>query len=451
MWDVFPNRAERAYNCRSMTAPKSIFTPAAPKSTAADEVERNILLTVINGVLFIFAESLLDPTLVLVAFVSQLTTSPLLIGLIVPIYGSAASLPQLWVSGYLQSRPLKIELYKRMSAIRIVAWGLLAVGINVVTDPNWLLVVFFVTYTLGMSAAGISGLPFLEVMSKTVPPARRGETFALRFGVGVLLAIGGSFLVRWLLGADSPLPFPHNFGLLAGAFFVVVSIALLTYHAVREQPDEVVKPRAGLGEQFRRAITLTGANVNFRRLLTVQSAMLIANMATPFFAVFVQQELGGDPAWIAVYLGIGQVTNLVSNFFLGRLSRRIDNQRVLMVSAVAGTLMSLGMLVLVLVARPLGISPLGASICLVPVFVLYGIRTTGFYIASNSLLLNIAPPADRTLMIGFNQTVIGALMLATGISGVLVGVFGYAVLIAITLAAHLVSLAVTREIVDVKE
>ncbi|HZW04379.1 MAG TPA: MFS transporter [Anaerolineaceae bacterium] len=434
-----------------MTTLKRIFSRSAAGLSEADEIERNILLTVVNGVLFIFAESLLDPTLVLVAFVSQLTASPFLIGLIVPIYGSASSIPQFWVSGYLQSQPLKIDLYKRMSLIRCLAWGALAAGINLVTDPDWLLVVFFLTFTTAMSAAGISGLPFLEVLSKTVPPARRGETFALRFGVGVLLAIGGSFLVRWMIGPDAPLPFPHNYGLLAIIFFVTVSIALLIYHAVREQPDAIVKPRARSSEQFQRAMEVLRENVNFRRLLTAESAMIVANMATPFFAVFVQKELGGDPAWVAIYLGVTLVTNLLSNLFFGRLSRRIDNQKVLMASAVAGLLMSLVMLSLVLFARPLGISPLAASIWLLPVFVLSGIRTTGFYISSNSLLLNIAPPADRTLMIGFTQTVIGLLLLLTGLSGVLVGVFGYAVLFAVTLTAHLTSLIATRKIIDVKE
>lgn len=67
---------------------------------------RNFRLGVINGALFTLAETLMDPTLVMVAFVSALTSSPLLIGLIVPLRNTGWFLPQLYVSTFLESVPL---------------------------------------------------------------------------------------------------------------------------------------------------------------------------------------------------------------------------------------------------------------------------------------------------------------------------------------------------------
>lgn len=85
------------------------------------EGKRNFFLAVANGILYIFAEALLDPTLVLVGFVNRLTQNPILLGLVLPIRDGAWSLPQLWVSGFTQNAPIKIRVYQRMSFVRILA------------------------------------------------------------------------------------------------------------------------------------------------------------------------------------------------------------------------------------------------------------------------------------------------------------------------------------------
>jgi len=95
---------------------------------------------------------------------------------------------------------------------------------------------------------------------------------------------------------------------------------------------------------------------------------------------------------------------------------------------------------LVLLAKPLQLTPLAASIWLLPVFILNGIRGTGIGVSSNSLLLNIVPDAERSLMVGFSQTVVGAVMLATGLIGVVVNSLGYPFVMGLTLATHLMGL-----------
>jgi MFS family permease len=312
------------------------FDPNNPR-----EVKRNFRLAVSNGVLFILADSLTDPTLVLVAFLSMLTDSPFLLGLIVPIQSAAWALPQIFVSGRLQAWPVKLELYRRMSLVRIASWLMLALTINFVRDPHWAVLAFFISFTVASLASGVAGLPFLEVISKTIPPQRRGEVFAWRMGLGGLLAIGGSFLVRWMVGENGPLPFPSNYGLLALLMFVLASISLVVYHQIREAPDREPAPRRTTLEQVRAALAELRLNANYRRLLTVQSLITLSAAATPFFAVYVQGELGGSKDWLGVYLGVIMLTNLLANLLFGWLSRRAGNQRVLVVALSAGGIMSL--------------------------------------------------------------------------------------------------------------
>ncbi|HZU87475.1 MAG TPA: MFS transporter [Anaerolineaceae bacterium] len=408
------------------------FDPNNPR-----EVRRNFRLAVSNGVLFILADSLTDPTLVLVAFLSMLTDSPFLLGLIVPIQSAAWALPQIFVSGRLQSWPVKLDLYRRMSLVRIASWLMLALTINFVRDPHWAVLAFFVAFSIASLASGIAGLPFLEVISKTIPPNRRGEVFAWRLGLGGLLGIGGSFLVRWMVGENAPLPFPSNFGLLAFLFFVLSSISLVVYNQIREEPDRTPSPRRTTQQQVRAALAELRENANYRRLLVAQSLYTMAASATPFFAVYVQGTLGGSRDWVGVYLGVMMVTNLLANLLFGWLSRRAGNQRVLLVALSAGGLMSLAVLTLALLAGPLGLSPLAASIWLAPVFFLSALRNTGVAVSSSSLVMNIAPDEKRSLLIGFNQTFLGVVMLMNGLSGLVVGWLGLPVLVGFTLLAHL--------------
>jgi hypothetical protein len=407
---------------------------------------RNFRLGVLNGVFYITAETLLDPTLVLVTFLSMLTPSPLLLGLLLPIRDGAWALPQIWVSGYLQSVSHKLTIYRRLSLMRILLWAALAVTINFVRDPNWLLAAFFIVFTFSSLISGLAGLPFFEVVSKTIPPERRGEFFAWRLGLGGVGSVVASIIVRWLLDPAGPLPFPSNYGLLSVLFFILATVSMIAFNQVVEPVDQQVRPRLHLSRQLKRAFQVIKENKLYRRYLTLQSAMMIAGAATPFFAVYVQQQLGGSPAMVGIYLGILTIAGLLSNALLGKISRRVRYSRIMHLATLAGIGMSGLVLLLAVIARTLEISSGAASLWLLPVFVLAGIRNAAAGVAGNSLLLNIAPDEDRSLYIGFGNSWMGIVLLSTGFSGVIVTVMGFEALFLFTIVAHLLAIWAVRSV-----
>lgn len=408
---------------------------------------RNFKLGVANGLLYITAETLMDPTLVMVAFLSHLTQSPLLLGLVLPIRDGAWSLPQLYVSGYLQNIPHKLTIYRSVSILRVATWITLALIINLVHNPKTLLILYFVTFAISSIASGFSGLPFLEVVGKTIPPERRGEFFAWRFGLGGLGSLAASGVVRWLLDPGAPLSFPYNYGMLS-ILFVVLSIAsAVAFCMINEPVDRVVLPRQAFSVQIKRALRAVQENLRYRSLLSMQALMIIGGSAAPFYAVFVQQDLGGSPAMIGAYLATLTATNLLANAWFGRISRKYGNARVMFFGVSAGICMALLVLTLALLGKPAHFSPELASAWLVPVFILSGIRGSAMGVSSNSLLLDITPEAERSLYVGFSNTLLGAVLLMTGISGVLVNWFGVPALLIITLAAHLIAMVVGKTII----
>jgi len=403
---------------------------------------RNFFYGVANGVLYISAETLLDPTLVLVTFLSGLTQSPILLGMLVPIRDGTWYLPQLWVSTHLQSMPSKIEVYRKTTFLRIATWGLLALVINLVRDPGWLLPLFFLTYVMATLSNGLAGLPFLEVVGNVISPVRRGEFFAWRLGLGGLGGIFSAMLVRRLLDPASSLDYPLNFGLLSILFFVISSISLLVFNKVKEDVETRVVPPVSLRYQISRGLDELKRNPAFRRYLMMQSSLVLSAAAIPFFAVFVQQQYDVSKAMVGVYLAVFTASNLMSNIIWGRLSRRLASRQILWLASLAGVIMTLLVLSLSLIPGSTNLTSQIASVWLIPVFVMAGLRGSGIGVSGTALLLDIAPPESRSLYLGFSNSFLGIILLLTGMSGVLVKVFNYQTLFVVSLLAHLLAISI---------
>ncbi|MBM4425292.1 MAG: MFS transporter [Chloroflexi bacterium] len=403
-------------------------------------VRRNFALGVFNGLFFILGETLIDPTLVIAAFVSRLTDSALWVGLVMPLLDGAWFLPQLWVSGYLQSQPHKMNLYRQTAVARSIAWTLLTVSVFTIRDSNWLLAAFFATLGVAAIGAGLSGLSFLEIVGKTIPAHERGWFFAWRLTLGGVTGIAASVGVQWALGGNSPLRYPFNFGVLFLVATLLFLIGLYLFTRIHEPPDTLTHPRASAIEQLRRAARIVRADSNYRHFLSLRSALMIAGSATPFFAIYVQQKLGGSLAMIGVYLGVLKTASLLTNMIFGRVSARWGNHRLMTLAAAAGMLMTGMMLALAVTASLIPISGTAASLWLIPVFAAAGIRESGIGVSGQSLLLDIAPPSERSLYLGFTNTLLGVILLSTGLGGVIVETLGFLSLLMITLAAHLFAL-----------
>src|SRR5512137_3002851 len=166
-----------------------------------------------NGALFTFTESLMSIDTVLPWFVEQLGGSNFLIGLVGPMRDAGWFLPQLFTSHHLQREPLKMPLYRRAATVRVVVWFIWTTA-TFVLAANYpaLLLVFFVAYAINSLASGFAGLPFMDIVAKTIPTDRRGSFFGGRLFAGGVLGLAASVIVGVVLSAQNPQPFPNNVG-----------------------------------------------------------------------------------------------------------------------------------------------------------------------------------------------------------------------------------------------
>ncbi len=403
-------------------------------------VRRNFMLGVVNGLLVGLGEALMDPTLVQVAFVNHLSASPLLVGLVVPMRDGIWYLPQLWVSSHLQSQPHKLPYYARMSVVRTASLTLLCVAALTMRNPVWLLALYFVCYGLYALAAGLSGLPFLEIVSKTIPPRQRGLYFAWRLTLGGLMALGASAVVRWMLAQPAGLTFPRNFGVLFGMGAAALGLAMFFLQRTREPPDSETPPSVPVSHQFRRALSLVRGDANYGRFLTMRGALMVGGAASPFLAVFAQGQLSAPPEMVGIYLAVVSGVGLLANILYGRYSVRLGNRRMMVIATALGLVMSALVLGFVLLAGPLGIRGMSAALCLLPAYALLSAREAGIGVAGYSLLMDIAPAAERSVYMGFTNSVLGIILFSTALSGVVVEQWGFLALVGVTLAAYMVAM-----------
>ena len=389
-------------------------------------LRRNFTLGIINGGLFVFAEALMSIDTVLTWFVQQLGGSNFLVGLVGPMRDAGWLLPQLFTSHRLQREPLKMPLYRRAAAVRIVVWFVWAAA-TFVLAANYpaLLLVFFVAYAINALASGFAGLPFMDIVAKTIPPDRRGSYFGGRLFAGGVLGLVASVIVTLVLSAQNSQPFPTNVGTLFVLSWFAAAGGLAAFASTKEPPGDARDDGATFTAHLQRAARLPRQNQNLRYLLIARVVILLSYVAAPFYSIYSINVLGAPVSIIGVYISVRTIVALLINPVWSRLSDRRGNKIVMQLAVAIGVIMLAWVVFMPGVARSLNVPPAVSAYALVPVFALMGAYETGVGIGAVNLTLEVAPPNDRAIYIGLTNTILGIAYLSTAVSGLIVDLLGY--------------------------
>ena len=398
----------------------------SPDKPSYPHLLRNFTLGVINGGTFVVAEAFMSIDTVLTWFVQQLGGSNFLIGLVGPMRDAGWFLPQLFVSHRLQRQPFKLPLYRRAAAVRCVVWSIWsAAAFLLAANYPALLLVFFVAYGINSLASGFAGLPFMDIVAKTIPTERRGSYFGARLFLGGVLGLGASVIVGLVLSAQNPQPFPTNVGTLFVFSWFAAVIGLTAFSVVKEPPSDVCDDGATFTAHMQRAARLPGQNQNLRYLLIARVVILLSYVAAPFYSIYSINVLGAPVSIIGVYMGVRTGVALLINPVWSRLSDRRGNKLVMQLATAVGVIMLAWIVFMPGLARSLNVPAETIAYSVAPVFALIGIYETGVGIGAINLTLEVAPPHDRAIYIGLTNTILGVAYLSTAVSGLIVDLVGY--------------------------
>lgn len=389
---------------------------------------RDERLGILNGWLVLLGDGFLNVSVVLAGFAARLGAPNAVIGLLPAIAGGGWMLPQLLVAARVRPLPYKLPVYRSAALVRMLSYlAMVVVAATLADRPALCLALFVLAMMTNAVASGVAGLPFLEVVSKIVPPDRRARFFGTRNLYGGLLAFGAGLGVRWILA--SGLAFPLNYALIFLLGAVAYTVGYGVFGRVTEPPDEPQPP--GNFRDEVRAIPSTLADPHFRAFLTVRLLLAAASLGDPFYAVYALRDLGYPAATLGVFVMTLTGVAPLSNLFWQRVAERKGSRRIIRYASFSAVLAPL-------TALTVGALGLGTWAYLL-VFLFSSVAAQGFNLGHTNHLLNISPPGARSRYIGTLNTLVGTALFAPVVGGVIADALGYRVVFG--LAAALFALA----------
>ncbi|GGJ31600.1 MFS transporter [Deinococcus roseus] len=389
--------------------------------------ENNFRFGVYNGWLVLLADGMMNPSIVIAAFATQLGASNVTIGLIPALSAGMWFLPQLYVASIVRSYPRKLPVYNRMANIRTTMYMCLALtSFLFIGHPNVLLTVFLLCIAGSALAAGITGLPWLEVVSKVIPQQERPLFFGIRNLGGGILAFGAGILIRFIMG--SGLPFPYNYSLIFFLGGLIYTAGYALFGHIKE-PEEPVQPRTNVLEDIRNIPNMLRADPDLRRFLVARAFVAIAGIAEPFFAVYALKQLHMESNFIGYFLMVIAGVVPLSNLFWTWIGTDKGNRRVMRIATSIAVLAPVVAL----------LTPPELPIMYLLVFVLYSMAQQGYGLAFGSYTLNISPAHDRSRYLGTMNTLMAFMVFAPAFGGALADHQGFKAVFYVSICAFVLA------------
>jgi MFS family permease len=384
----------------------------------------NFPLLIAEGTLFVVGLTFVSYSTVLPAFVSSLTSSSILVGLVSAARSTGWFLPQLFAAHYLEGRPLKKPILLRTSLASRLSLLLMALSTYFWggSRPDLVLALFFILYFLFNLCESVSALAWVDITAKTVRPTRRGSLFSIMQLLGSLMGLGAGVLIRNILSYPR-LVFPTNYALVFFAAVVVLAFNYIVLMMLREPPGEIAHTQRSFGEYVQKLPVLFRKNPAFRKVATVRILVSFTFMVVPFYVVYSQQVITTGAGIIGIYVLLQTAGMIGGSLLFGRMSDRIGNRSVLVVTA--ATTLAMPILALTVYFFSLqGQMPL-LTVLYALIFIGIGISDTGQFIGFTNFVLDIASEAERPSYYGLLNalSVVSAVLPLLG--GILISRFGY--------------------------
>ncbi len=373
----------------------------------------NYIVNILDGAFFGLGLGFASFSTIIPLFVSTLTSSAVLIGLVSAIHQLGWQLPQLLIAGHLarqtRYKPLTIKatIHERLPFFGLAIIAFLIPDLT----PTWALTITFLLLTWQGFGAGITANPWQNLINKVIPPHHLATFFGAQTAALNLFASGSAIVAGLILEGIS---YPKNYSLTFLLCGITLLFSLLFISLNRESPHplppaEVDRP--SVWSQMMR-ILKTDRSFNWLLLSRILTQFGIAGAA--FYAIYVTRQLGASESVAATQASVLMFSQVVFNLVLGWLADHWSRLGVMLIGGVA----------IVISGLIAFFAPTAGWFFLV--MILLGIGYTSTFPILMAILLQFGTPQDRPTYIGMANTLITPItFLAPLLAGWLVNVAGY--------------------------
>ncbi|MGQ9600115.1 MAG: MFS transporter [Anaerolineae bacterium] len=397
--------------------------PVRSEKEIAAEIERNyrwnFAVNLIDGSLFWSGLTFISSATLLPLFVSKLTSSPLLIGLVAVIAQGGWFLPQLltahWVERLPRRKPIAVHLGLPLE--RLPLWLVAASPLLATCSPTMALILFFASYTWHNVGAGLIATSWQDLLARCFPVNRRGRFWGTTTFVGSSLGIAGAGLSAWLLNR---FPFPTNFAYVFSLAATFITLGWFLVILTREPAMPMDNTQQTHRQFLANLSDLLRRDVNFRRFLIARSAMTLGGMGTGFLTVSAVRQWQIPDSTAGLYTAIYLLGQTASNLILGLVADRYGHKLPLELGALASAL----------AFTFAWLAPLAHWYY--PVFALLGLNTSTVFVSGLLAPLEFATPQRRPTYVGLTSTTIGLITVVAPLLGAWLAGIDYALLFAVS-------------------
>ena len=413
------------------------------------DYRHNLICFLLDSIFFGIGMAFASPTTILPSFVSQLTDSPPMIGLVLTIQSGAWLLPQLIAANYLADKAHKKPYLLLPAALGRSVLLLLAAVVFLAGDssPGLILILFFAAFAIFMGTDALASVAWFDILGRAIPPTRRGRLFGAGQIVLGLTTIGVGALMNAILGA-SGLPFPRNYALVFLLASLSFSASWLAISFLREPAHQAQTDRLPWRAFLPKLWTVLNEDRAFRQVTIVRLLAGLGGMAIPFYIVYAIDALGMGEEAIGFFLSAQMIGSALAGFIMGYLSERSGSKAVIQLSnalALSSPILALSLPALKL---RIGLMP----VCIYAfVFAAIGAVNSSLLLGFLNFVLEMAPSEECLTYIGLANAISGLLLLVPLLGGWLLRATSYPVLFAVTAAGVAISLALSSWLVEPRQ
>lgn len=359
-----------------------------------------------------FGDSFVAAYTILPVFMSTLTDSPILIGLIPALEGAGWFLPQLFLAKHLENKNRRLPLVLKLGILDRLPFLLLALGTFFILkiDQNIAVVVFIIIYGIKVFSSGLVALPWQELIATVIPVSHRGRYWGYALILGKSMGLIGAILAGLML-SNIAYPLNYSYMFLTGFICVAISYIFLTLNIEPEIERQAPAKDINI---WRRIKEILSANKNFRIYLINRGVVFLSFMGLGFITVYGLQKFTLPVSYSAIFTGVMLVSEIVGYGVWGTIGDKDGYKRVI---EYCNLFLIIGLFALLWVETVWG---------LYLVFGIISFAHSGEYIADQNIAMEFGSEKDRPTYIGMSKTLTGPVFLAAPIiGGSLVKLWGY--------------------------
>lgn len=393
---------------------------------------RNFVAIWGDSVSFGLALTFAGLTTTLPDFVSQLTDSQVVVGLLSTVSNGAWLLPQLFYARFLSSKRRK-KGYVTMGALLGRPLYLLyaaALWLGLYRNPPLALILLFAAQVLFLGSDAMAAVAWFDIFAKAIPEERRGRLIGIAQVARGMLAIGAGVIISALLGEQGP-AFPLNYAVIFALAGTCLLLSLFSWSFVAEPDEPVEEQPLSWREYLPQLLGTMRQDRAFRWVLSVRLLAGFEGLALNFYILFATQELGLGRETVGLFTAVQTAGGILASLGLSAIGERWGNRRVIQTATALSLTAPLGALGLFFSGAH---GSLVTTVLFAWIFFVIGVSLGSTMLGYYNYILDLAPPGRRPTYIGLFNTIGGLLIIPPTLGGWLLRETSYGVLFALTAA-----------------